>query len=109
MLALVKNKVRHQSLFEAPLLENHLAAGTGSSHGIWGAITKWLSPYGTCLFYLPVWGPPSVKPLLFPASGYPAPSGSITTFAMLEPGGAIVAEPRWTTRDMIKLSNRIQT
>ncbi len=92
----------HQKpLWESSLLANDLASGTDPSQGVWGALTTWQSPAGKRFIYLPVWGPPSVKAPAFPANGGPAPNGSIMAFEVMERDGAVTAEPRWTSRDMI--------
>lgn len=93
---------KHQKLlWESPLLGNDLAAGTDPSQGIWGAITTWLSPGGKRFLYVPMWGPASVKAPAFPVTGGPAPHGMIMAFEVVEKDGAISAEPRWTSGDMI--------
>ncbi len=92
----------HQKpLWQSSLLANDLAAGTDPSQGVWGAISTWQSPAGKRFVYLPVWGPPSVKAPTFPVTDGPAPNGSVMAFEVVERDGAISAEPRWITRNMI--------
>ena len=88
-------------LWESPQLGNDLAAGTDPSQGIWGAITTALTPSGKRFLYVPMWGPASVKAPVFPVTGGLAPHGMIMAFEVVEKDGAISAEPRWTSGDMI--------
>lgn len=93
---------RHQKpLWQSPQLGNDLAAGTDPSQGVWGAITTYLSPTGKRFLYIPMWGPASVKAPSFPVSGGPASNGMIMAFEVVDRDGSIVAEPRWTSGDMI--------
>lgn len=90
-----------QPLWESPLLGNDIAAGTDPGQGIWGAITTWLSPQGKRFLYVPMLGPASVKAPVFPVTNGPTPNGAIMAFEVVERDGKIVAEPRWTSNDMI--------
>ena len=90
-----------QPLWQSTLLGNDRAVGTDPSQGVWGAITTYLAPNGKRYLYLPMWGPISVKAPTFPVSGGDAPNGMIMAFEVVDKGGTISAEPRWTSTDMI--------
>ena len=88
-------------VFKSPLLGNEAVLGTDPGQGVWGAVTTYLSPSGKRFIYAPMHGPPASTAPKFPNSAGAIPNGSIMAFEIVERNGAIVAEPRWTSNDLI--------
>ncbi len=91
----------HKPVWQSSLLGNDAAAGTDPSQGVWGAVTTYLTPGGRRFLYVPMWGPQSVKAPAFPVTNGPAPHGFVMAFEVVQKDGAIVAEPRWMSGDMV--------
>jgi outer membrane protein assembly factor BamB len=88
-------------VFRSTQLGNDLAAGTDPGHGVWGAITTYLTPDGRRFLYVPVLGPPSKHAPSFPVTNGAVTDGSVMAFEVVQRGEAIVAEPRWISANMI--------
>ena len=92
----------HQKpLWQSPRLGNDIAAGTDPSSGVWGAVTTYLTPGGKRFLYLPIWGPQGKESPVFPVTQGPTPNGYVMAFEVVQEGGAISAQPRWMSGDMI--------
>jgi outer membrane protein assembly factor BamB len=93
---------RHQKyVFKSPLLANEIAAGTDPSQGVWGAIATYLTPGGKRFLYVPFWGPQASTAPTFPVTNGTTPNGGVMAFEVVQRGDQIVAEPRWTSDNMI--------
>jgi outer membrane protein assembly factor BamB len=88
-------------VFKSSQLGNDAALGTDPGQGVWGATSTYLTPSGKRFIYMPMHGPNSTKAPVFPVNAGMPTTGSIMAFEVVEKNGAIVAEPRWQSENMI--------